>query len=253
MARILPILIFFVVITNTFGQSQRLKGVIVADSLDGFAINIVNYTKKIGTTNDDKGYFEIPVSINDSIIFSSVQYEIVSLVVGDFDINNEDFRIKLTPIVRKLDQVNVSNINLSGNIDKDTKGIKTKPFVSNKSLGLPFRDIKQPTQVERRIYTAKSGIIDRPINYLNGTLKKLKKIKAIQDLDKLIHKGETSFSVTFFTNDLGLSEDLISDFMYYCAEDSYFENLLENTKKLSLLEFFQTKAKSYKEFKEIDK
>lgn len=252
MTKILPIFIFLFVLVNSFGQSQRLKGIIVADSLEGFAINIVNYTKKIGTTNDDKGYFEIPASINDSIIFSSVQYEIVSLIVGDFDINNQDFRIKLTPVVRKLDQVNVSDVNLSGNIDKDTKDIEVKPFVNNKSLGLPFRDIKQPTQVERRIYTAKSGIIDRPINYLNGTLKKLKKIKAIQDLDKLIHRGETSFSVTFFTNDLRLPEDLISDFMYYCAEDSYFENLLENTKKLSLLEFFQVKSKSYKEFKGID-
>ncbi|WP_405207902.1 hypothetical protein [Aquimarina sp. LLG6339-5] len=252
MTKILPIFIFLFVLVNSFGQSQRLKGFIVADSLEGFAINIVNYTKKIGTTNDERGYFEIPAAINDSIIFSSVQYDIVSLIVGESDVNNENFRITLTPVVRKLDQVHISDVNLSGNIDKDTKGIEIKPFVNNESLGLPFRGIKQPTQVERRIYTAKSGIIDRPINYLNGTLKKLKKIKAIQDLDKLIHRGETSFSVTFFINDLGLPEDLISDFMYYCAEDNYFENLLENTKKLSLLEFFQTKAKSYKELKEID-
>ncbi|SEM20530.1 hypothetical protein SAMN04487910_4432 [Aquimarina amphilecti] len=252
MVRILPILIFLFISTNTFGQSQNLKGTIVADSLEGFAINIVNYTKKIGTTNDEKGYFEIPAAINDSIIFSSVQYDIVSLIVVESDISNDNFQIKLTPIVTKLDQVNVSDINLSGNVDKDTKGIEIKPFVNNRSLGLPFRDIKQPTQIERKIYTAKSGIIDRPINYLNGTLKKLKKIKAIQDLDRLIQRGETSFSVTFFTNDLGLNEDLISDFMYYCAEDSYFENLLENTKKLSLLEFFQVKVKSYKKIKEID-
>jgi len=51
---------------------------------------------------------------------------------------------------------------------------------------------------------------------------------------------------------LGLSEDLISDFMYYCAEDKYFENLLENSKRLSLLEFFQEKAKLYKALKEVD-
>ncbi|MHA7059944.1 peptidase associated/transthyretin-like domain-containing protein [Aquimarina sp. M1] len=252
MAKGLPFIFFLFVFANGFSQSQRLKGKIIADSLEGFAINIVNYTKKIGTTNDQKGYFEIPAAINDSIIFSSVQYEIVSLIVFEADIENKNFQIKLTPIVRKLDQVRVSDINLSGNIDKDSKDIEIKPFVNNKSLGLPFRDIKQPTQIERKIYTAKSGIIDRPINYLNGTLKKLKRIKAIQDLNTLIQKGENSFDTIFFTNHLGLPENLISDFMYYCAEDDYFENLLENTKKLSLLEFFQVKAKLYKAIKEID-
>ncbi|WP_298548087.1 hypothetical protein [uncultured Aquimarina sp.] len=252
MARGLPILFFLFTLVNTFGQSQRLKGRIIADSLEGFAINIVNYTKKIGTTNDQKGNFEIPAAINDSIIFSSVQYEVISILVKDNDLDNEDYQVTLHPVVRKLEQVNVSNVSLSGNIDKDTKYIKIKPFVNNKSLGLPFRDIKQPTQIERRIYTAKSGIIDRPINYLNGTLKKLKRIKALQDLDRLIQKGEASFSITFFTKDLRIPEVLISDFMYYCAEDEYFENLLENTKRLSLLEFFQEKAKFYKEYKEID-
>ncbi|MFD2564542.1 hypothetical protein [Aquimarina rubra] len=252
MTRGLPIIFFLFGLSNVSGQSQRLKGRIIADSLEGFAINIVNYTKKIGATNDQIGYFEIPSEVNDSIIFSSVQYEVISIIVSENDLNNDDFEIQLHPVIQKLDQVNISTVSLSGNIDKDTKYIEIKPFVNNKSLGLPFRDIKQPTQIERKIYTAKSGIIDRPINYLNGTLKKLKRIKALQDLDRLIQKGEASFSLTFFTKDLGLPENLISDFMYYCAEDKYFENLLENTKRLSLLEFFQEKAKLYKKYKEID-
>lgn len=252
MARGLPILFFLFILVNTFGQSQRLKGKIIADSLEGFAINIVNYTKKIGATNDQRGNFEIPATVNDSIIFSSVQYEVISILVNEDDLENENFQVKLNPVVRKLQEVNVSDINLSGNIDKDAKYIEIKPFVNNRTLGLPFRDIKQPTQIERRIYTAKSGIIDRPINYLNGTLKKLKRIKALQDLDRLIEKGEASFNMAFFTKDLGIPETLISDFIYYCAEDEYFENLLENTKRLSLLEFFQEKAKFYKEYKEID-
>jgi len=252
MVRRLLIIFFPFVFVNTFSQSSSLKGRIVADSLSGFAINIVNYTKKIGTTNDAKGFFEIPAATNDSIIFSSVQYEVVSLKVSESDLEQENFQIKLDLVVRKLDRVNISNVNLSGNISKDTKDIKVKPFLTNKSLGLPFRDIKQPTQVERRIYTARSGLLDLPINYLNGTLKKLKRLKSLEDLDLLIQKGEQAFHTRFFVQDLGVPEDLISDFMYYCAEDTYFENLLENSKKLSLLEFFEKKAKVYKKHKEID-
>ncbi|WP_299442113.1 hypothetical protein [uncultured Aquimarina sp.] len=252
MIKSLLFLSIFFCLLNTYGQSEKLKGVIVADSLEGFAINIVNYTKKIGTTNDERGVFEIPAAINDSIIFSSVQYEVISIIVSERDLDNQNFQLKLYPVIQKLDQVNVSNINLSGNIGKDTKDIKIKPHLDNRVLGLPIRNIKQPTLEERRIYTARSGPIDLLVNSLNGKLKKLKKLKELADLDLLIQKGERSFDVAFFVDDLELPENLISDFMYYCAEDTYFENLLENTKRLSLLEFFQEKVSSYKKYKEID-
>ncbi|WP_378183149.1 hypothetical protein [Aquimarina sp. SS2-1] len=252
MAKILSFLFILFTLNNVFGQSQRLKGKIIADSLEGFAINIVNYTKKIGATNDQNGYFEIPSEANDSIIFSSVQYKVVSVIVSENDLDNGNFRIQLYPVIQKLDQVNISTINLSGNIDKDTRDIKVQPHLDTRVLGLPVRNIKQPTIEERRIYTASSGPIDLLLNSLNGKLKKLKKLKELADLESLIEKGETAFNQTFFTDDLGLPENLISDFVNYCSEDQYFENLLKNTKRLSLLEFFQEKAKLYKDYKEID-
>ncbi|MBW1297135.1 hypothetical protein [Aquimarina litoralis] len=253
MIKILPffILIFFA-FHFSFGQNTRLKGTIVADSLQGFAINIVNYTKKIGTTNDQSGFFDIPASANDSIIFSSVQYKVVSIIVSEDDLDKETFKIKLFPVIQKLDQVNVSNVKLSGDITKDAKDIQIKPHIDNRVLGLPVRNIKQPTLEVRRIYTASSGPVDLLLNTLNGRLKKLKKLKELADLESLIEKGERAFDTTFFTEDLGLPENLISDFVYYCSEDEYFENLLENTKRLSLLEFFQKKSKEYKVHKEID-
>ncbi|WP_074408347.1 MULTISPECIES: hypothetical protein [Aquimarina] len=237
---------------QTFGQSEKLQGKIVADSLQGYAINIVNFTKEIGTTNDEQGFFEIPASPGDSIVFSSVQYQIRSIVVKQDQLQDKKITIVLYPIVQQLEQVRISTTDLSGNLDKDVGIVELQPFVDNRTLGLPFSDKPQPTVAQRRIYTARSGIIDRPINYLSGKLKKLKRIKALEDLDKLIQKGETTFNTTFFVNELQLPEDLITDFMYYCAKDEYFKNLLDNSKRLTLLEFFQTKAKSYKEYKELD-
>ena len=253
MAKTFTIVYILLGITNLLSQSQELKGRIVADSLSGFAINIVNYTKKIGTTNDEYGYFEIPCSVNDSIIFSSVQYKVISIVISNDDLENENFKVYLEPIINKLKQVNVSNVNLSGNLNQDTQDIEINPHVNNRSLGLPFRDIKQPTKEERRIYTARSGALDLLINTLNGKIKKLKKLKEFADLDLLIEKGGKTFTTSFFVEDLELPENLISDFIFYCAEDvDYFKNLLVDTKRLSLLEFFEEKAISYKKFKEID-
>ncbi|WP_271784460.1 hypothetical protein [Aquimarina algiphila] len=235
-----------------FGQSETLKGKIIADSIQGYAINIVNYTKAIGTTNDENGFFEMPASVGDSIVFSSVQYQTRSIVVTLEQLDKEQrISVVLYPVVQLLEQVKVSNIELSGYLDKDVGAVELQPFVDNQILGLPFSDKPQPTKTERRIYTAKSGILDRPLNYLNGTLKKLKKIKALEDLQQIVQKGTTTFSTTFFVEELALPEELITDFVYYCAKDDYFNNLLENSKRLTLLEFFQKKAKSYKKHKEL--
>jgi len=252
MTRVLLLITFLFVSLGALGQSQWLKGKIVADSLEGFAINIVNFTKKIGGTNDERGYFKIPADVNDSIIFSSVQYQVLSIKVAVEDINSEQFEVRLYPIVQELDQVRVSNVDLSGDITKDTKNIKVKPHLDTRILGLPLKKTRQPTKEERRIYTAKSAHIDLLLNSLNGRLKKLKKLKEFVDLEALIHIGENAFTTAFFVEDLGLPENLISDFMYYCSEDAYFENLLENSKRLSLLEFFEEKAVFYKKKKEIE-
>ncbi|PKV49798.1 hypothetical protein ATE84_1836 [Aquimarina sp. MAR_2010_214] len=248
----LILFLFLIISLQTFGQSETLQGKIMADSLQGYAINIVNFTKEIGTTNDEQGFFEIPASPGDSIVFSSVQYQIRSIIVKQDQIEDKKITIVLYPIVQQLEQVKISNIELSGNLDKDLGAVELQPFVDNRTLGLPFSDKPQPTKAERRIYTARSGIIDRPINYLSGKLKKLKRIKALEDLDVIVQKGETTFNTTFFIDELKLPEDLITDFMYYCAKDDYFKNLLTNSKRLTLVEFFQNKVISYKEHKELD-
>ncbi len=248
----LLLFLFLLVSLQSSGQSEILKGKILADSLQGYAINIINFTKQIGTTNDEKGSFEIPASPGDSIIFSSVQYQTRSIKVSQDLFDKEKVTVVLFPAVQYLEQVKISTTELTGDLGKDAGTVSLLPFVDNRILGLPFSDKPQPTQTERRIYTARSGIIELPINYLNGTLKKLKRIKAIEDLEKLIQKGENTFSTAFFVDKLALPEALISDFMYYCAEDDYFKDLLKNSKRLSLVEFFEKKAKSYKKHREID-
>ncbi|GGX21539.1 hypothetical protein [Aquimarina muelleri] len=244
--------IFILLSLSVYGQSEILKGKIIADSLQGYAINIVNFTKKTGTTNDENGFFEIPANPGDSIVFSSVQYQIRSIIVHKNQFLENGFTVVLTPVIQQLDQVKVSNVELSGYLDADLKTLDLSPFVDNQILGLPFSDKPQPTLAQRRIYTARSGILDLPINYLNGKLKKLKKIKAIDDLNKIVQKGETTFDPSFFINELKLPENLIPDFMYYCAKDDYFKNRIENSNKLTLVEFFQKKVISYKKHKELD-
>ncbi|WP_161634424.1 peptidase associated/transthyretin-like domain-containing protein [Aquimarina pacifica] len=235
-----------------FAQSNAIKGKIIADSLKGYAINIINFTQEIGTTNDDHGFFEIPAVKGDSLVFSSVQYETKSVVVTQDIVSQDIITVILRSGVEQLDQVNMSNVKLSGNLKKDMSMVAITPFVDNQILGLPFSDRPQPTLAERRIMTAKSGIIDRPLNYFSGAIEKLKEIKRIEDLKKIVQEGEHSLHKTFFIDSLKLPEELVTDFMYYCANDVSFKPLLRSPDGLALLEFFEKKIVSYKKHKEIE-
>lgn len=119
MKKLLFVFVLGIGSVHTFGQSKLLRGKVVADSLFGYAINIVNYTQKRGTTNDEHGYFEISGDVNDSIVFSSVQYEVFSLVVSLDDVEKEFIQINLKPIIQQLEQVAINNISLSGNLNSD--------------------------------------------------------------------------------------------------------------------------------------
>ncbi|MBP2832147.1 hypothetical protein J8281_08095 [Aquimarina sp. U1-2] len=254
--KILSFLFFVFIFFQVSGQSQLFKGKIIADSLQGYAINIINFNKEIGTTNDEYGIFEIPAAVGDSIVFSSVQYQIQSLIVDKDLLNNKKFVIVLKPLVQELEKVNISTIELSGFLDKDSKAIKVQPFVDSKTLGLPFGNTPQPTLAERRLHTAKtsaSGIpLDFIINTISGRLRILKRNKRLEDMQTTIQKGEKSFATVFFVDSLKVPENLISDFIYYCAEDDTFEELLQHQQKLYLLEFLQKKSKRYRLYKALN-
>ena len=181
-----------------------------------------------------------------------MQYEIKTIVVSEGHLKGIQ-KFYLYPIVEQLPEVNISNITLSGNIEKDSKNVEIKPFVNNQNLGLPYKDIEQPTQEERRLYTAMSSSgfvsVDYIINLISGKIKKLKRNKRISDYEETVKKGTEAFVERFFVEDLEIPEDLIEDFIYFSSEDEKFKALLQPSSKLDLLEFLQTKAVEYKKHK----
>ena len=61
------------------------------------------------------------------------------------------------------------------------------------------------------------------------------------------------FNSKFYTDELGISENLIEDFLYFCVTFKSFSRLIEEEKKtLDLIEFLIEKSTAYKVFKELD-
>ena len=116
-----------------FSQEQ-FQGQIIADSIGFTQVNIVNLTQKIGTVNNTKGEFIIDAEEGDKIMFSSVQYEPYQITVTLDILQQTDNKIYLFRLVNELEEVNISNIDLTGNLVEDAANIKTKPFFNSTSF-----------------------------------------------------------------------------------------------------------------------
>ncbi|MGI0107412.1 hypothetical protein [Salinimicrobium sp. WS361] len=107
-------LIFFIVYFSSFSQERSLlKGQILTPDAEASSINIINLTSKQGTTNSSEGLFEVEVSVNDTLLFSSVQYESREIIVTRKVLKKPFLTVLLVEKVDELSEVNISDITLA--------------------------------------------------------------------------------------------------------------------------------------------
>ena len=108
---------------NIASSQQINLHVKITNDFDVEGIHILNKTSKYNTVTNEFGEFAIRVQLLDTIIFSSVKYEIKELIITDAIYNKKSINIKLNELVNKLDEVLIGNT-LTGNLSTDLKNIK---------------------------------------------------------------------------------------------------------------------------------
>ena len=107
----------------TFSQTF-LKGEI-ANSGDNEGIHVFNKTYHKYTITDANGQFEIEAKLNDTIVFSAVQYQLKQLMVTEEQLKKTYSYILLEEQINELYAVYIKP-KLSGDLLADTQRIKTK-------------------------------------------------------------------------------------------------------------------------------
>lgn len=105
-------------------ETILLKGRIMANSLNGAPIHILNLNKMPGTTNLPSGEFEITVSLHDTISFSSIQFKEQENVITKQIMEEGYLIVKLTERINDLEEVYLSNLSLTGNMKVDISNLK---------------------------------------------------------------------------------------------------------------------------------
>ena len=236
-----PVLFFFLFCSfHMFAQEPTiLKGKILADSLNGSPINIVNLTREIGTINNLEGEFEIEVAQGDTLLFSSVQYESREILVTEEMLKKAFLTVILLEKINELAEVSISSTSLSGDLEQDISEVE---IFNQAEIGFPYPTRPKKTVIERRIYSVSSSPLSLLIYTLNGEMKKLKKAKANQDLDLLVHKGMSLVTLNVLVDDFHIPEKHVINFVYFCAEDPDFKKLVNSQRPLELTEYYQGKV-----------
>ena len=218
-------------------------------------IHVINKSQKKYAVSNDTGAFSIEAVLNDTLVFSSVQYKLESITVSEEDIITKKIEVTLETNINELDEVVVGKV-LTGDLLSDLKNSDAKPEINFYNVGIPGYVGKPKTQSERLLYEAGEfkpkmllGVLTGSIpinpilNGISGRTKMLKQRVKLESEEKLLFSLKSRLEQAFFREN-PLNEVYRVDFFYFCSDDPDFVKRCKNS-DLEALVFFKEKYRQY--------
>lgn len=269
MSRIfIMVLAGFIFALPGYAQEEiSLRGKVVADSLQESSIHIINITQKTGTVNSSSGSFRIQVQHNDTLLFSSLQYKKVEIVITPAILQQGYLEMLLEAEVNELDEVNISNIDLTGNINTDLSNIEVV-----KGLGTPVKfsyaqikdvryeaDINDPQAAPHNLaFQENQVMLPGGMNLLPlvdlvaGLFRNKQKISPAPPVstERTSSQIRGMFDDDFFIYSLEIDREHIKDFTFYLDDVALDYQLLRGENRMALIEYLIVQSKMYKSLNE---
>lgn len=261
--KLLLIVVAVLISFPVFAQnSVFLKGRITGDSLQESSVHIINLTQRTGTVNTSAGTFQIEVKENDVLLFSSIEYEKKEITVSPeiFKLNN--LEVNLVRAVNVLDDVNLSNITLTGNLNTDLENIETVKGLPvgfavdfmNAKFKSDFTDpLRDPEQLA---FQQNNVMQETPVNLIAVAglitdllgIKKPKKIKLPPGFNKPVSvQVRNLFNDDFFITSLKIEEARIKEFLYFLDDQAIDKQLLLDVNRMALIELLIDQSERYRQ------
>ena len=97
--------------------------------------HVINKTQRMGTVTDAYGDFKITANVNDSILFSAIGYETLTIALTD-SMFTYGYIIRLTPATYEIDEVTIQPLFDKPNITKWE--VYTKPLPNQGGINIPI-------------------------------------------------------------------------------------------------------------------
>ncbi len=204
-------------------------GIILVDSTLVEGVNVVNETSQQSISSDRDGNFILFLKEDDVLVFSAVNLVTLRKKIILADLGKAVLKIQLQK----------NNILLKEVV------IQEDSHITAENLGIIPYGQKKYTVAERRLYSARSGLLDRPLNWISGRTARLKKEVAVSEKEQLMAKLEYLFEENFYTETLKIPKDYIRDFQLFCIENDYFVISVKAKNKVLSKFYILSLAKDY--------
>ncbi|MEB8347348.1 carboxypeptidase-like regulatory domain-containing protein [Flavobacteriaceae bacterium KMM 6898] len=236
--------------------SKELEGRVLNESGDVAATHVMNTTTNRATITSVEGFFKIAAHLNDTLVFSAVQFKKKEVVVTQSILQSKSLFITMEDALTELDEVVVRPFYLSGDISKDLESLETEPVVTASTLGLPNAYVIPMTQTERILNEATTGggivPLNPILNGISGRTKMLKKRLEIEEKYARTDRVRAFFSDSLYVQNLKIPITKIDDFMYFCEADIAFSSLVDTHDRLKIWSFFRKKSIVYRENNDLE-
>ena len=238
--------ILLICIQFSWSQTVEIHGIIKSEN-DVENIHIINKTLQKFTVTNAKGEFMISGKLNDTLVVSSVQSKLKTIVINIENILSKSVTFTLEEQVNELDEVVIGKM-LSGNLMQDIIEADGEPITAQK-LGIQSYQGVLKTHNERLLNEASTGGGFIPLNpILNAISGRTKRLKSRVKIDKrktLMFAIKTRLSEDLFF-DSPLEQEYIMDYFYFVSDAENFKEICTTKSDLEILVFLKDKLIEYK-------
>lgn len=255
MTRSSILLVFFVLLGTSLGAqtlfTKQIEGRVYSESGDVAATHVLNITSQKASITNSAGFFSIAAKLNDTLMFSAVQFKRKTIVVNQSVLESKLLYVPLEDAINELDEVIVMPYNLTGDMTTDLGRTEIEPVVTASTLGLPNAYVIPPTQAERELYEATSGggilPLNPILNAITGRTKMLKQRVARNEKYERTQRVRAFYPDSLYRTEFRIPEEKIADFMYFCEVDITFQTLVDSHDRFRIWEYMRKKSIVYRE------
>ncbi|MDD5150716.1 MAG: carboxypeptidase-like regulatory domain-containing protein [Flavobacterium sp.] len=249
--RYFVVFFFLIVSANTFAQvlesPQKVSGTIINDNtqLPLAYVNIINVNKVKGTTTDEKGYFEINVSPNDTLHISILGFQSLRIKVTNDWIKNKTTKIHLTEKAYALEEIIIRPYDLTGYLEIDSKLIPIKENYRYSISGLTqgYEAGEYSPNAFGKVMGSIFNPADMLYNFFGKKPTELKRLKEMKKDDTVRNLLESKFDRETISVLLGVDKKEIAEILERC---NYSESFVKTANDLQILDAISSCYEEYK-------
>jgi len=230
--------------------AQKVTGTVVNDNtlLPVANANVINVNKVKGVVTNSKGYFELEVSVSDTLHISLLGYQSLRIRVTNDWLKNGTAKIMLTEKAIALEEVIVKKYDLTGYLEIDSKLIPDKNNYRYSISGLPTA--YEAGESSPNAFTRVLGSIFNPADMLYNFFGKkpteLKRLKAMKKDDTVRNLLESKFDRETIAVLLGVDKKEIAEILQRC---NYSESFIQTANDLQIMDAISECYEQYKVLK----